>query len=74
MAGLNPRRLSGVALKLTARGERVPFVGGGMRWAARSTVPLDRLRGARLGAIPPYLTPDGTEPPPAAAPPEGAEA
>ena len=58
MAGLTPRRLTGATLKMSARPERIPFIGAGVRLAGRSLVPLDALRDARLGAVRPLLVPD----------------
>ena len=58
MAGLTPRRLTGATLKMSARAERIPFIGAGVRLAGRSLVPLDALRDARLGAVRPLLVPD----------------
>lgn len=58
MAGLTPRRLTGATLRMSARAERIPFLGAGVRLAGRSMVPLDALREARLGPVRPLLVPD----------------
>ncbi|WP_157965231.1 hypothetical protein [Euzebya rosea] len=43
---------------MSARAERIPFLGAGVRLAGRSMVPLDALREARLGPVRPLLVPD----------------
>lgn len=49
MPGLSPRRLSGQALRLSARAGRVPLLGATVRAANRDQLGLAALRRARLG-------------------------
>jgi hypothetical protein len=57
MAGLTPRRLTGRALRLSARAGRIPVLRVGVRAAGQPLLGLDRLRDARLGVVAPHLTP-----------------
>lgn len=57
VAGLTPRRLSGLALRLSAGADRVPILGAGVRAAGRSLIGIEELRQARLGPAAPHLAP-----------------
>lgn len=57
MASLNPRRLTGRALRASVKAARMPLIGSGVRAAGRPLLGLDLLRDARFGQTHPYLAP-----------------
>lgn len=58
MANLIPRRITGQALRLSARAGRLPVVGAGIRAGVRDQLGLSRLHDARLGPeVTPWLEP-----------------
>ncbi len=59
LAGLTPRRLSGLALRVTANADRLPLLGAGVRAAGRSLIGIETLREARLDPVRPWLAPPG---------------
>ncbi|WP_370324510.1 hypothetical protein [Euzebya sp.] len=53
----NPRRLTGRALRVSARASEVPVLRAGVRLVGRGQLGLEALREARIGPVPPAVAP-----------------